>query len=173
MLRNVIPLIVFITTLSGCSRNADPPAGASPVFFIVKDISDKYQSSPVPPYSTSYEIEVIVVVGCRSKQSVRFDQLLAVFHANGKPMSAVTHVMAKEQSIMAYYTQMGQTEAPIVPPEGVFDLKYGEGVTFVLATANSNFGLLAQGTDRKVVVTLRQEGRTAYGPFDIALPWSK
>lgn len=169
-----ISLILFamlLSAISGCQRSGNSNRNVSPVFFVVKDISDKYQSSPVSPYSTSYEVEVTVVVGCRSKQGLRFDQIQSVFYTGSTPQCGVTHVLEGDDSIIAYYSQSGQTDAPNISSQLVFELKYGEGMPVVLTTANSNYGLFAPGTDRKVVITLLLQEQTIYGPFDISLPW--
>ena len=173
MIRLAVLSMLALGSVIGCSENQDSSASASPVFFVVKAIDDKYQSSPVAPYSTSHEIDGTVVVGCRSREGLSFDQIQSVFYAADKPWSGVTHVLDDDDSIMAYYSQKGMAGAPDVPSPRVFELKHGEGMPVVLATANSDYGLLVPGTDREVRVELRLKGKTVYGPFDIGLPWPK
>lgn len=172
-MRRIALCCFALAILSGCGRE-HPENAASPVFFVVKAIKEKFQHSMGATYSPSYhEVEVTVVVGSRSRQPVRFDALTAVFHAAGKPMSAETMILTKDDTIEARYSLDGGTTPPPVEPQGVFELNYGEGTTFVLSSANSNFGLLAPGTERSVLVTLTRGGQTAYGPFTIGLPWPK
>ena len=173
--RSILVSIFGLVFLAACNQQQELEPGASPVFFIVKDISEKFQSHPSATglSSTYNEVEVTVDVACRSKQPVRFDQLQSVFYAGSKPMSAVSHILTKDDSVMAYYALEGQVEPPGVPAERMFEIRYGEGTRFVIASANSNFGLLVPGTDRKILVNLKRQGQTAYGPFTIQIPWPK
>jgi hypothetical protein len=121
--------------------------------------------------STYEELEVTVDVVCRSNQPVQFDKLEAIFYAGSTPMSAATYVLTTDNKVGAYYAQEGHVEPPDIPAEQAFEIYEGYASVFVLSSANSNFGLLAPGSDRKVVVTLKRQGMTAYGPFTIQLPW--
>ena len=87
-------------------------------------------------------------------------------------MSAGTYIL-KEDAVVATYALEEDATTPNVAAEGVFEIEYGYASRFVLSSANSNFGLLAPGSPRNVVVTLHSQGQVLHGPFTIDLPWPK
>ena len=166
ILLTVLVLAAAKLLFLGCSNEPK-----SDIFFIVREIKDIYDMSPVPPYSSFHETEMVVDLGNRGKGTISFDMLTAEFYASENLICGCTIVVADDDSVNCYYSTGENKEPPLVTEiKKLFSLPSGYATKFVLRSANSNFALFTPETPRKIVVTLVKDGAVIYGPFDIKIP---